>query len=240
MPSLDVFVLGMRWYRDANSPDKQAFNNGGILGTERAEWLKRELSRSTATWKVISDDMPLAEVVTDDGGAFESVSQGDDGKPLGRELRIAEILTFIKRNHINNVVWLTTDVHYTAAHYFDPNKAAYSDVDPFWQFTTGPERRCLPARCGRHDVRRAAGLRQGAVGTEHVARHGVPVLRPGLDLRRPAGDDGEPSRQFRRDPVEQGPRARSLTHRRPSPRLAGRAGSVGGGFVPTLGACRAR
>jgi alkaline phosphatase D len=35
-------------------------------------------------------------------------------------------------------VWLTTDVHYTAAHYFDPNKAAYQDFNPFWQFTSGP------------------------------------------------------------------------------------------------------
>lgn len=137
-PLLDVFVLDMRWYRDPNSPDKQAFNDGGILGTEQAAWLKRELANSKATWKVISNDMPLAEVVTDSGGRFEAISQGDNGKPLGRELQIADILTFIKRNRIRNVVWLTTDVHYTAAHYFDPNQAAYSDFDPFWQFTTGP------------------------------------------------------------------------------------------------------
>src|SRR5262249_11840839 len=31
-PMLDVFVLDMRWFRDANSPDKQTFNDGGILG----------------------------------------------------------------------------------------------------------------------------------------------------------------------------------------------------------------
>jgi alkaline phosphatase D len=29
-------------------------------------------------------------------------------------------------------------VHYTAAHYFDPDKAAFQDFDPFWQFTSGP------------------------------------------------------------------------------------------------------
>ena len=66
------------------------------------------------------------------------ISQGDNGKPLGRELQIADLLTFVKRNRIHNVVWLTTDVHYTAAHYFDPDKAAYQDFDPFWQFTSGP------------------------------------------------------------------------------------------------------
>jgi alkaline phosphatase D len=137
-PLLDVFVLDMRWYRDANSPDKQAFNDGGILGTEQAAWLKRELAASKATWKVISNDMPLCEVVTDTGGKFEAVSQGDNGAPLGREIQLADLLIFIKRNEIKNVVWLTTDVHYTAAHYFDPNQAAYSDFDPFWQFTSGP------------------------------------------------------------------------------------------------------
>jgi alkaline phosphatase D len=137
-PLLDVFVLDMRWYRDANSADKQARNDGGILGYEQAEWLKRELARSTATWKVISNDMPLGLVVTDGPSRFEAVSQGDDGAPLGRELQIAEILTFLKRQEIRNVVWLTTDVHYTAAHHFDPAKAAYSDFDPFWQFVSGP------------------------------------------------------------------------------------------------------
>ncbi|TQS44022.1 alkaline phosphatase D family protein [Cryptosporangium phraense] len=140
-PLLDVFVLDARWYRDANSANKQAANDGGILGRRQAEWLKRELAASTATWKVISNDMPLTEVVTDttQGQAnFEAIAQGDNGKPLGREIQFADILTFLKRHDIRNVVWLTTDVHYTAAHYFDPARAAYSDFNPFWQFTSGP------------------------------------------------------------------------------------------------------
>ena len=140
-PLLDVFVLDMRWYRDANSPDKQAFNDGGILGNEQARWLKRELAASKATWKVISNDMPLGIVVTDTTQGqpnFEAVSQGDPGAPLGREIQIAEILSFIKHQRIRNVVWLTTDVHYTAALYFDPDKAADQDFDPFWQFVSGP------------------------------------------------------------------------------------------------------
>jgi len=29
-------------------------------------------------------------------------------------------------------------VHYTAAHYFDPNKAKFQDFDPFWEFVSGP------------------------------------------------------------------------------------------------------
>jgi alkaline phosphatase D len=136
-PLLDIFILDMRWYRDANSPDKQRHNDGGILGYQQAAWLKRELAASRATWKVISNDMPLCEVVAD-GTNFEAVSQGDPGLPLGRERQIADILRDLKQNDVRNTVWLTTDVHYTAAHYFDPDKAAFQHFDPFWQFTSGP------------------------------------------------------------------------------------------------------
>lgn len=140
-PLVDVFVLDMRWYRDPNSPNRQTVNNGGLLGMRQQQWLKRELRASRATWKIISNDMPLTEVVSDatEGKPnFEAVAQGDNGAPLGRELQIAELLHFLHRHQIRNTVWLTTDVHYTAAHYFDPDKAAFTRFDPFWQFTSGP------------------------------------------------------------------------------------------------------
>ncbi|WP_204279090.1 alkaline phosphatase D family protein, partial [Klebsiella aerogenes] len=38
----------------------------------------------------------------------------------------------------DNTVWLTTDMHYTAAHYYDPNRAVYQDFEPFWEFVSGP------------------------------------------------------------------------------------------------------
>jgi phosphodiesterase/alkaline phosphatase D-like protein len=67
----------------------------------------------------------------------EGISQGDNGFPLGREIQLADILSFIKRSVITNVVWITTDVHYTAAHYVDPDNTAFPDFAPFWQFTSG-------------------------------------------------------------------------------------------------------
>ena len=39
---------------------------------------------------------------------------------------------------MRNVVWLTADVHYCAAHYYDPARAAFRDFDPFWEFVAGP------------------------------------------------------------------------------------------------------
>lgn len=143
-PDLDVFVLDMRSYRGPNSYNRQteAGPETAFLGREQLEWLKTELQRSKATWKVIAADMPIGLMVGDGKDAqgrdrFEAISNGD-GPALGRELEIAELLRFIKRHQVRNTVWLTADVHYCAAHYYDPNKAQFQDFEPFWEFVAGP------------------------------------------------------------------------------------------------------
>ncbi|WP_326598559.1 alkaline phosphatase D family protein [Streptomyces sp. NBC_01803] len=138
-PLLDVFVLDMRTFRNANSPNRQPEDTQGILGREQLDWLKRELSRSRAVWKVIAADMPLGVVVPDYGTPdFEAVANADPGAPLGRELQIAELLRFIKHRRITGTVWLTADVHYTSAQHYQPSRAAFTDFEPFWEFVTGP------------------------------------------------------------------------------------------------------
>ncbi|MEW2221798.1 alkaline phosphatase D family protein [Streptomyces sp. NPDC006990] len=137
-PLLDVFVLDMRAYRNANSPGRSPDDRQGILGERQLRWLKRELSRSRAVWKVIASDMPLGLVVPDGGTDYEAVAQGDPGAPLGRELQIAELLRHIKHHRVTGTVWLTTDVHYTSAQRYDPGRAAFADFAPFWEFVSGP------------------------------------------------------------------------------------------------------
>ena len=58
--------------------------------------------------------------------------------PSGRELELASLLSFIKENRIQNVVWLTADVHYAQATYYNPSKAKFTDFTPFWEFVAGP------------------------------------------------------------------------------------------------------
>ncbi|MCQ8768192.1 alkaline phosphatase D family protein [Streptomyces telluris] len=137
-PLLDVFVLDMRTYRNANSPGRRPDDAQGILGARQLQWLKRELSRSRAVWKVIASDMPLGLVVTDGPADFEAVAQGDPGAPLGRELQIAELLRHVKHRRITGTVWLTADVHYTSAQHYAPERAAFKDFAPFWEFVSGP------------------------------------------------------------------------------------------------------
>ncbi|MFJ3437394.1 alkaline phosphatase D family protein [Streptomyces cyaneofuscatus] len=137
-PLLDVFVLDMRSYRNRNSPNRQADDTTGILGAEQLRWLERSLAESRAVWKVIAADMPLGLVVPDGATDFEAVAQGDPGAPLGRELQIAELLRFIKHRKVTGTVWLTADVHYTSAQHYAPERAAFKDFAPFWEFVSGP------------------------------------------------------------------------------------------------------
>ncbi|MGY9049041.1 alkaline phosphatase [Puniceibacterium antarcticum] len=139
-PMVDIFFLDMRSYRGPNTDNMQADKSDvtRFLGTDQVAWLQRELANSRATWKVIASDMPLGLVVRDGDTLFEAVANGDDGAAKGRELEIADLLRFIKSANIKNVVWFTADVHYTAAHYYNPNKAKFQDFNPFWEFVSGP------------------------------------------------------------------------------------------------------
>ena len=144
-PLLDMFVVDMRSYRGPNSHNLQTVENeeSAFMGRPQIAWLLDGLKRSKSVWKVIAADMPIGLHVADgkDGQGrdkWEAIANGDDGMPLGREIEIARLLGEIKRAGIQNVVWLTADVHYTAAHYFDPARAKFSDFAPFWEFVSGP------------------------------------------------------------------------------------------------------
>jgi alkaline phosphatase D len=143
-PSLDVILLDERTYKAPNSDNLQptASLATAFLGGAQLAWLKQTLLQSTALWKVIATDQPLGLVIGDGvrGGRrrFDAWANGKRGPPLGRELELAEILRFIKEKRIKNVVWLTADVHYAAAHHYDPSRAAFTDFNPFWEFVAGP------------------------------------------------------------------------------------------------------
>jgi alkaline phosphatase D len=130
-PLLDVFLIDMRSYRDSswNKGDDQSA--ACILGAAQLAWLKRELVASEATWKVIAADMPIG-VISEDAIAL------GDGPPERREHEIADLLSFMKRAGVRNTVWLTADMHYTAAHHYDPNRAVFREFDAFWEFVSGP------------------------------------------------------------------------------------------------------
>ena len=135
-PLLDVFVLDMRSDRGPNTANREPAG-APFLGREQLDWLKAVLVQSSGLWKVIAADMPLGLVIPD-GELQEGLANADPGQPTGREVELMELLSWIKAHDLRNVVWLTTDVHYTAAHRYTPDRAAFKDFLPFWEFVSGP------------------------------------------------------------------------------------------------------
>jgi alkaline phosphatase D len=75
---------------------------------------------------------------------------------------------------VQNVVWITADVHYCAAHHYDPSRAQFTDFIPFWEFVAGP-------------------LNAGTFGPNTLDRTFGPEVRfvgipPGMKGNRPPSD----------------------------------------------------
>jgi alkaline phosphatase D len=141
-PLLDVFRIDLRSYRGPNSDAQPTVlaPESRIFGEAQLQWLKQALRDSTAIWKVIASDMPIGVIVHDDFAA-RTGAEGialRNGQPAGRELELAELLTWLRDQAVRNVVWVTADVHYTAAHHYDPARARYQEFLPFWEFVSGP------------------------------------------------------------------------------------------------------
>lgn len=138
-PTLDLFVLDARSFRGPSSTNRQPRPSAAtaLLGRDQLTRFKRDLKRSTGTWKLIACDMPIGLIIPDGRRFYEGIANGADGLPLGREHEIAQLLSFLKREGIKNVVFVTADVHYAAAHHYRPQRAQI-DFDPFWEFVAGP------------------------------------------------------------------------------------------------------
>ena len=139
-PLVEIFALDMRTHKGANSGNRQPVldASSALLGPAQLQWLKTSLRASTATWKIVAADLPLGLVVGDGPGRYEAVANAEPGAPLGRELEIADLLQDLQRHRVRNVVWITADVHYCAAHHYDPTRAKFTAFDPFWEFVAGP------------------------------------------------------------------------------------------------------
>jgi alkaline phosphatase D len=139
-PLVEVFALDMRTHKGANSDNRQPAldASSAILGPAQLAWLKTSLRASKAVWKVVAADLPLGLIVGDGPGRYEAVANGEPGAPLGRELEIADLLRDLQRHRVRNVVWITADVHYCAAHHYHPTRATFTAFDPFWEFVAGP------------------------------------------------------------------------------------------------------
>jgi alkaline phosphatase D len=134
-PLLDVIVVDCRSFRTPNSRNRG--DTDAMLGAAQTEWLVDALITSRARWKIIACDQPIGLIIPDEGASQEGFANGD-GPPCGRERELVSVLSALKQHAVANVVFLTADVHYAAAHHYDPGRAHGVDFLPFWEFVAGP------------------------------------------------------------------------------------------------------
>jgi len=139
-PDLDVLVPDTRAFRAAKGSSDQHRRRSATswLGDIQMQWLKDRLRCATATWKVVAVDMPLGLISSERSNGRCVQAETVDGSLRARQSDVAHLLRHIKAAGVRNVVWLTADVHYCAALYYDPAAARVTDFKPFWEFTAGP------------------------------------------------------------------------------------------------------
>jgi alkaline phosphatase D len=101
------------------------------LGAAQLEWLIQGLASSRATWKIVCCDVPIGLVIFDGPANHEGFAQDDPGPPLGREHELAALFAALRERRVKNVLFITADVHYAAAH-------RYAALDGLWEFVAGP------------------------------------------------------------------------------------------------------
>jgi alkaline phosphatase D len=131
--NLDLFILDNRQYRDSNLAVDRPEDPKTMLGTGQKAWLKDKLAASKATWKFVVSSVPMS-VPTGSTGALDGWADSEQGSGFENELR--EILEFLRDEGIDNVVFITTDVHYATGFVYRP----FEDSPDFLvhEFIVGP------------------------------------------------------------------------------------------------------
>jgi alkaline phosphatase D len=92
-----------------------------LLGAGQLSWFKNELSVSSTKWRVIGNQVMIAQLTA--GTSVVNTDQWD-GYPYDRK----RVYDHILQNNIKNVVFLTGDIHTSWANDLPYDKAAYDSV----------------------------------------------------------------------------------------------------------------
>lgn len=133
--NMEMFILGTRQYRDANFAADDERQTKTMLGREQVVWLKDALKNSQATWKVIVSSVPMS-IPTGSSGPRGRDGWANYQQEGGFEHELVDILRFMQKNTMNNVVFLTTDVHFAEVFSYLP----FADAPDFkvYEFVAGP------------------------------------------------------------------------------------------------------
>ena len=139
----EIFVLDARSYRSPNEVPDATRGGKTMLGAEQLAWLREGLAESTAVWKIVSSDVPLAiptgtqaEIYGSDAWAAGGRDEFSSGTGFQNELDA--IVGLLDSEDIVNVVFITTDVHLAAQFRYAVDADGDGDVAVFHELVAGP------------------------------------------------------------------------------------------------------
>ena len=133
----EVFVLDARSYRDRNDLPDTPENNKQMLGAEQINWLVDGLRRSSATWKIVASDVPMS--ITTGSVQFGRDAWANlDAEPSGFERELLRMLARVDATDAENIVFVTTDVHFAQTIYYDIDADGDGDRLQLHELVSGP------------------------------------------------------------------------------------------------------
>ena len=140
---LDLLILDARSDRSRNDMPDSIENNKTMLGSAQLSWLKDNLLRSNAIWKVVSSDIPMSIPTGANSSKFgrDGWANGislDFSSKTGFERELEEIMKFIDDNNIKNVVFVTTDVHFPIILKYNADMNSDGDSVNVYEIISGP------------------------------------------------------------------------------------------------------
>ena len=91
-----------------------------MLGREQVVWLKSGLEQSDATWKVVVSGVPMSIPTGPVGPTGDRDGWANYDTNKGFELELIDILRDMQQNGVENVLWITTDVHFAEVFRYTP------------------------------------------------------------------------------------------------------------------------
>jgi alkaline phosphatase D len=131
---VEVFLLDTRSYRDANSARDDPRRPKTLLGMEQRSWLIDGLAASDATWKIVACSVPIAVPTGNEDRGRDGWANLDGAGGFENELRA--ILAALRERAVQNLVFLSTDIHFASAFRYAPFGAGAGFS--FHEFISGP------------------------------------------------------------------------------------------------------
>jgi len=132
----ELFILDARSYRSENSAEDT--DGKTMLGRAQLDWLKSGLAASDATWKIISNDVPLSVPTGNRAEEYGRDAFASGNMDSGFETELLDLVRSMDVDNVRNVVFITTDVHSAAQLRYEHDYDGDGDSLLFHELIAGP------------------------------------------------------------------------------------------------------